>query len=180
MPLSPLELQTLLRRVARGDAAAFSQLYEATSAKLFGVVLRIVNQREVAEETLQECYVAVWERAADFDPMRGPALGWLVAIARNSAIDRLRRQASRPEGRRAPEEMLLTMPAGERTERSAEWRDLQRCLGELDEQPRRAVMLAHLYGLTRDELAVKLAVPVGTVKSWIRRSLERLKACLDS
>ncbi len=179
MPASPIQLDQLLGGVGRRDRAAFARLYELTAAKLFGVVLRIVNQRELAEEVLQECFVAVWERATDYDPARGPALGWLITIARHGAIDRLRRQASRPEGHRAPDDSLIALPSGDRTERSAEWQDLRRCLGELAEQPRRAIMLAYLYGLTREEIAIRLAIPVGTVKSSIGRGLDRLRRCLE-
>ncbi len=176
---SPLRLQQLLRDTARRDRAAFSALYTQTSAKLFAIALRIIGQREPAEEVLQESFVAIWERAHDYDPARGSAMGWLVTIVRHCAIDQLRRRAARAESRRAPEEALLTLMAPERADSRAELRSLQRCLGELEQEPRRAVLLAYCYGLTRDEIAARLAVPVGTVKSWLRRSLERLKRCLD-
>jgi RNA polymerase sigma factor (sigma-70 family) len=174
-----LTLQVLLARTARGDKAAFEMLYLQTSAKLFGIALRISGRREIAEEVLQESFVAIWERAKDYNPVRGPVMGWLATIVRHSAIDQLRQQRSRPEGHGAPAELLDTLSAISRSDGGAELRALHRCLGELDPQPRQAVMLAYLYGLTRDELAVRLAVPVGTVKSWIRRSLERLQRCLD-
>ena len=175
----PFQLQQLIRDTATGDREAFATLYAQTAAKLFGVALRIIGRREIAEEVLQESYVAVWQRAADYDPVRGPALGWLITIVRHCAIDQLRRQSSRPEGRRAPEELLRDLAGEASSERGVELRALQRCLDELDAAPRRAVLLAYLYGLTRDELAIRLAVPVGTVKSWIRRSLDRLKRCLE-
>jgi len=176
---SPLLLQELLRKTAAGDAAAFARLYKETAAKLFGVALRVAGGREVAEEALQECFVLVWQRAVDYDPRRGAAMSWLIAICRNCVISRLRRSAIRPEGHAAPEEALARLVAPDSTEQGAEWRALRHCLDELDEQPRRAVVLAYLYGLTREELAARLCVPVGTVKSWIRRSLDRLKRCLD-
>jgi RNA polymerase sigma-70 factor, ECF subfamily len=175
-----LQLEQLIRRTSRGDTAAFAMLYTQTAPKLFGITLRIVGQREEAEEVLQESFVAVWQQAGDYDAARGSAGGWLTAIVRHSAIDHLRRRAGRPERRRAPDESLLSVAAGGgSTDRGVELSALQRCLGELDEQPRRAVLLAYLYGFTREEIAVDLAVPVGTVKSWIRRSVERLKRCLD-
>jgi len=177
---SPLVLQELLRKTGRGDAAAFAQLYKKTAAKLFGVAIRIAGRGEVAEDALQECFVAVWRRAADYDPMRGAAMSWLIAIARNSTLDRLRRHGARPEGHAAPAELLNRLAAPDSTEQGAQMRALQTCLDELEESPRRAVLLAYLYGLTREELAVHLAVPVGTVKSWIRRSLHRLRRCLDA
>jgi RNA polymerase sigma-70 factor, ECF subfamily len=176
---SPLQLQQLIRRTSRADKAAFEMLYTQTAAKLFGVAVRIVGQREEAEEVLQESFVAVWQRAGDYDAARGSVTGWLTTIVRHCAIDHLRRRAGRPESRSAPEDLLLKFAAGESTDRGAELSVLQRCLGELDEQPRRAVLLAYVYGFTREEIAADRAVPVGTIKSWIRRSIERLKRCLD-
>ena len=174
-----LSLEQLLRRTARRDRAAFAALYAQTSAKLFGIALRIMRQREPAEEVLQESFVAVWQRAADYDPGRGSATGWLVTIVRHCAIDQLRRRTARPESRGVPEEALAALVSPDSADTGAELRALQRCLDELDQAPRRAVLLAYCYGLTRDELAVRLAVPVGTVKSWLRRSLERLQRCLE-
>ena len=176
---SPLQLQRLIYGSARRERAAFAELYQRTSAKLFGVALRILQQRELAEEALQESFVAVWERAPDYDPARGSAIGWLTTIVRHCAIDQLRRRAARPESRSVGEEALLTLMSPGSTDSRAELAELRRCLDELDAAPRRAVLLAYYYGLTRDELAARLAVPAGTVKSWLRRSLERLKRCLD-
>jgi len=175
-----LQLPELMRRTARGDKQAFANLYQATSAKLFGVALRISGRREIAEEVLQEAFVAVWGRAKDYDPVRGSVMTWLVTIVRHCAIDQLRHQQSRPEGHSAPEDILTSYVATGRTDISAELRALQRCLEELDAQPRKAVLLAYLYGLTRDEIAARLKVPVGTVKSSLWRSLERLQRCLGS
>jgi RNA polymerase sigma factor (sigma-70 family) len=177
---SPLVLQELLRKSGRGDAEAFALLYKKTAAKLYGVVLRIAGRGEIAEDALQECFVTVWRRAADYDPSRGAAMTWLVAIARNATLDRLRRMGTRPEGHAAPADSLSRLAAPDSTEHGAQMRALRKCLDELEETPRRAVLLAYLYGLTREELAVHLAVPVGTVKSWIRRSLGRLRRCLES
>jgi RNA polymerase sigma-70 factor, ECF subfamily len=175
-----MQLQQLIRQTSRGDKAAFATLYARTAAQLFGVALRIVGQREEAEEVLQESFVAVWQRAGDYDAVRGSALGWLTTIVRHNAIDHVRRRAARPESRTAPEESLRSLAASESTDRGAKLGALERCLGELEEQPRRAVLLAYLYGFTREEIAAYCVVPVGTVKSWIRRSLERLKQCLDA
>jgi RNA polymerase sigma-70 factor, ECF subfamily len=172
-------LQELIRRTAAGDRTAFAALYAEVSAKLFAIALRISGRREIAEEILQEAFVAIWSRAADYDPVRGAPLGWLATIVRHCAIDQLRHQRSRPEGHPAAEESLAALAAIERADSGADLRALQHCLDELDAQPRRAVVLAYLYGLTREELAARLTVPIGTVKSWIRRSLERLQRCLD-
>jgi RNA polymerase sigma-70 factor, ECF subfamily len=177
---SPLLLQELLRKTAGGDAEAFALLYKRTAGKLYAVAIRTAGRGEIAEDALQECFVTVWQRAADYDPRRGAAMSWLIAILRNCIIDRLRRRGVRPEGHATSEEALRQLAAPESAETGAEMRALRACLDELDEQPRRAVMLAYLYGLTREELAAQLAVPLGTVKSWIRRSLGRLRRCLDS
>ncbi|HXC91174.1 MAG TPA: sigma-70 family RNA polymerase sigma factor [Stellaceae bacterium] len=178
-PAAVLRLQQLIRATARGDRAAFAELYRLTSAKLFGVALRILRQREWAEEALQESFVAAWQRAGDYEPGRGSPMGWLATIVRHCAIDQLRRSSARPESRPAPEDALAAMTASGAADIGAELRALQRCLDELDEAPRRAVLLAYCHGLTREELAARLGVPVGTVKSWLRRSLERLQKCLD-
>lgn len=178
-PASPLRLQQLIDGVGRRDRAAFAALYSMTSAKLFGIALRILRQRERAEEALQDSFVTIWQRAAGYDPARGSAMGWLVTIVRHCAIDHLRRHAARPESRSAPDEALLALAAPGGADSRSELRALQRCLDELEEQPRRAVLLAYCYGLTREELAARLGVPIGTVKSWLRRSLERLQKCLE-
>ena len=109
MTESPLLLQELLRKTANGDAAAFAQLYKHTAGKLFGVAIRISGRGELAEDALQESFVTVWQRAADYDPMRGAAMSWLIAIVRNCTIDRLRRQGTRPESHTAPEEALARL-----------------------------------------------------------------------
>jgi RNA polymerase sigma-70 factor, ECF subfamily len=180
MPPRPdLRLQRLIRDSARRDRAAFAALYTETSAKLFAIALRILRQREWAEEVLQESFVAVWQRAGDYDPARGSAMGWLVTIVRHCAIDQLRRNAARPESRSEADVALPTLAAAGSGDSGAELRALQRCLDELDELPRRAILLAYCYGLTHDEVAARLGVPIGTVKSWLRRSLERLQKCLE-
>jgi RNA polymerase sigma-70 factor, ECF subfamily len=176
---SDLVLQQLIRASARRDRAAFAALYARTSSKLFAIALRIMRQREWAEDVLQESFVGVWQRAGDYDPARGSAIGWLVTIVRHCAIDQQRRRGRRPEGRSAPEEVLTALAAPDSADSAAGLRALQRCLDELDQQPRRAVLLAYCYGLTREELAARLGVPLGTVKSWLRRSLERLQKCLE-
>ena len=179
MPDRASHLQELIRGVATGDRAAFAVLYRETAAKLFGIAMRISGSREGAEDILQESFVAIWARAGDYDPVRGPVMGWLTTIVRHAAIDRLRHQRSRPEGHGAAESLLAHLSAPGRSDTGAELRALQRCLDELDPLPRRAIVLAYLYGLSREELGVRLEVSVGTVKSWLRRGLERLRRCLD-
>lgn len=176
---SRLRLEQLIQQTSRGDDAAFALLYAQTAAPLFGIARRITRQREDAEEILQESFVAVWERAGDYDPAMGSAMAWLSAIVRHRAIDHARRRSARPESRGGSEELLLGLTAAGSSDRDAELRALQRCLAELGEQPRKAILLAYCYGLTRREIAASLAVPLGTAKSWIRRGLEALRRCLD-
>ena len=178
---SAAELLDLMRRVARRDHAAFGRLYQFTSSQLFAVALRILRQRELAEDVLQESFVTAWERAPDYDPIRGNVMSWLVTIVRHRAIDALRRLGARPEGALAGEEALAGLIAGADTgaDRGVALGALAHCLDQLEAQPRRAVLYAYAYGFTHEELSARLKAPLGTVKSWIRRSLERLKHCLD-
>lgn len=175
------DLAALLENCAAGDRSALARLYRATSPQLFGLALRMVRQRDLAEEVLQDAFVAIWRHAESFDRGRGPAFGWLAAIVRNRAIDLLRRR-----GREGPldPEFAAALPDSapgplDRAAQSESARMLADCLGELDEGPRRSILLAYYEGLTYEEAALRLATPVGTVKSWIRRSLMRLKRCLE-
>ena len=175
-------LLDLVRRTAQGDRTAFAALYDETAPKLFGVAMRILRQRDLAEDVVQESFVAAWERAGEFDPVRGSAMAWLVTIVRHRAIDLLRRRGSRADTRSEGDDALLGLagPETERADRGADLAAHQRCLGELEAQPRRAVLMSYAYGYTHEELSATLKVPMGTVKSWIRRSLERLHRCLDA
>jgi RNA polymerase sigma-70 factor (ECF subfamily) len=184
LPAAPApeeELETLLLRVGRGDRGAFAALYDRSAAKLFGLAVRILGQKERAEDVLQESFVAVWNRAADYAPERGAAMTWLATIVRHRAIDNLRRRSRQPEQLAESEAALLNLAAspGDAADRGAGLVALQRCLEELGPEQRRAVLLGYAYGFTNEELAQRLAAPLGTVKSWLRRSLERLKECLD-
>jgi len=174
-------LAELLLATGRGDREAFAELYRQCSPQLFGIALRIVRERARAEDVLQESFVAVWRRARDFDPRKGAAMTWLVTILRHRAIDALRRGVRQPERTAEGEAALLQLAAGpaDATDRSAALAALQRCLGELADEPRHAMLMIYAYGFTQEELAARMKTPLGTVKSWVRRSLERLKRCLD-
>ena len=141
----------------------------------------MLRQRDRAEDVLQESFVTIWQRAGDYDPAKGTPMTWLITILRHRAIDALRRSARQPERLAEPEEALLALVAGpaDSADRGSDLRALQNCLGELGPEQRRAMLMVYAYGLTQEELAARLATPLGTVKSWIRRSLERLKKCLD-
>lgn len=175
-------LQDALGRVAAGDSVALKQVYDATSAKLFGVCLRILNDRSEAEDVLQEVYTTVWAKAGQFEPGRASPITWLAALARNRAIDRLRQV-----GRRSfsPIDDAEAVPddgasAFDQLSASDEARRLDGCLSQLEAAQQKAVRVAFFEGLTYEEVASAFAVPVGTMKSWIRRSLQKLKACLEA
>ena len=164
----------------REDRAAFQQLYRLTSAKLFGITLRICGERQAAEDILQEVYLIVWRRAGAFEPGRASPITWLATIARNRAVDWRRAQAVRAgvgveEAAEVPDpgpDAAARMLADEQTRR------LSSCLGELEGAQRDSIRTAFFDGVTYAELAASRGVPVGTAKSWIRRGLLRLRDCL--
>jgi RNA polymerase sigma factor (sigma-70 family) len=184
------ELSQLLARMGLGDRAAFATLYQRTSGHLFAVVLRIQRDRALAEDLLQEIYVAVWKAATGFDAARSQPVTWLTSIARNRAIDSLRRSKSQPrtvsataeddEGTDAQEAAPYEGPGPlELLSRASEARELARCLDTLGAQQRQCVALAFYDGLSHAEVAEHLREPLGTVKSWVRRGLMALKSCLE-
>jgi RNA polymerase sigma factor (sigma-70 family) len=172
--------QTLLR-VAQGNQSAFEALYRLTSAHLFGVVLRMVRDQGEAEDLLQEIYTSAWRRADAFDPARGSAMTWLITLARNRAIDRLRkrREVSLEDDAPALEVPDETPTPAALAEASQERQRLEQCMEKLEERQRGAVREAFFSGATYSELAARLSVPLGTMKSWIRRSLIQLRVCLE-
>lgn len=176
------DLAPLVYRTALGDQRAFEQLYQQTSSKLFGVALALLRRRDLAEEVLQEAYVKVWHAAGSYQPDRGTVSTWLGTIVRRSAIDRLRRGRHDGVTLAEPDWELLEDDAPGPLERMLEDDDsrrLAKCLDHLDERQRETVRLAFFHGLTHSELAERMATPLGTVKAWIRRGLEKLKGCLN-
>ena len=175
-------LSAALHRVGRGDTAALKEVYERTSAKLFGVCLRILVSETEAEDVLQEVYITVWRKAGSFDSARASPITWLSALARNRAIDRLRSIRSR--GRETDvADLELTDPGVSAEASMVQDQDLARlehCLSELEPAHAQAVRTAFFGGLTYEALAQGLGMPLGTVKGWIRRSLFRLRACLEA
>lgn len=174
------ELTDLLRGVAGGDQRAFADLYRRTSSKLYGVCLRMLNERGEAEDVLQDVYTSVWKRAGGFDPARAAAMTWLITLARNRAIDRLRQRREGP----LDDAVLNELVDGEPTpaldaESSQERQRLERCLDALEPKQKSAVRAAFFMGATYNELADRCGVPLATMKSWIRRSLIRLRSCLE-
>ncbi|UCD68675.1 MAG: sigma-70 family RNA polymerase sigma factor [Betaproteobacteria bacterium] len=177
------QLANLLSRCALADQRAFAALYEASSAKLFAVAVRITRRRDWAEEVLQESFVKIWHHAGNYDADKSAPMTWMTAIVRNRALDWLRRprevqtsedveafMASVPDEGPGPEE-LATL--------AVQARELWQCMEQLGPDQQRSITLAFFHGLSHGELAKKLDKPLGTVKTWVRRGLERLKQCLE-
>jgi len=174
------ELAALIGAVAAGDRAAFRAVYERTSAKLYGICLRLLGSEAEAEDVLQEAYVTVWRNARRFDSAKASAITWLAVIARNKAIDRLRRRRPVADGLEAAAEVPDEGPLATAViEQKDDARRLAHCLDELDERARAMIRAAFLDGASYPELAEREGVPLGTMKSWIRRGLTRLKGCLE-
>lgn len=172
-----------LLRIADGDRGAFEQLYHATAARLLGICLRVLPDRAEAEDVLQEVFVAVWRKAPQFDPSQSSAMTWLASIARHRAIDRLR--ATPSLAARQPVELAElegdpdAAPAA-RAEADSERSRLDRCLEQLDARRRTLIRTAFFDGATYEDLARRTGSPLGSIKSWIRRGLLQLRACLES
>ncbi len=180
-------LHGLLARIAQQDRPALRALYDATAGALLGVAYRVLNDRAAAEDVLQEVFVGVWRKAAQLPELRSHPMAWLTATVRNRAIDTLRQR--RPEqplhwqdadGEErsfdVPDENTPSPP--EQLESVQCDQQLTDCLQQLEPEPRHAVQLAYFEGLTHAELAERLAKPLGTVKAWVRRSLDRLRLCM--
>jgi RNA polymerase sigma-70 factor, ECF subfamily len=175
-------LAQLLRRCASADGLALQRLYELASPLLFALLIRMLRRRAVAEEALQDVFVTVWERAGQFRPERGRATTWLMSIARYRAIDLLRREHLAPVlaldfPEHAVEAEAAEEPGADPFPRAAL---LERCLGLLSAEQRRCLELAFVGGNSHMDIARLVGSPMGTVKSWIRRGLQSLKACLES
>jgi len=178
-----MRLAELLAQCALRNQRAFAELYGLTSAKLFGVALRILRRRDWAEEVLQERYVSVWNPAGDYAVQRSAPLTWMTSIVRNRSLDWLRR----PQHEATGEEYDIAVEAWqddsagplERLAASTKAAALERCLRQLDGKQRQSIMLAFYHGLSHSQVAGHMKQPLGTVKTWVRRGLERLKVCLQ-
>ncbi|MGI8705108.1 MAG: sigma-70 family RNA polymerase sigma factor [Sphingomicrobium sp.] len=169
-----------MRSVAAGDRGALTNLYERTSAKLFGICVRVLGSEAEAEEVLQEVYVTVWSKADRFDPLKASPITWLGVLARNKSIDRLRQRRLGNEPIESADDVPDEQPSALQVlEAAEEQHRLKDCLDELDLQQRTMIRAAFLEGATYPELADREGVPLGTMKSWIRRGLLRLRECLQ-
>ena len=173
-------LAELLARAGLRDRAAFRDLYEATRSKLFAVSLRIVRERALAEEVLQDSFVSIWNHAADYARAKSAPLTWMTAIVRNRSLDVVRRAREEPD----IDDTLTTNLVDESAspardvETRAEAHSIQDCLQQLDAEQRQSIALAFFHGLSHSELADHMRRPLGTVKTHIRRGLLKLKDCL--
>lgn len=175
-------LTPLMERIAAGEREALRQLYQATSAKLFGVCLRILSDREESEDVLQDVYVTIWRRADRFDGARASVMTWVSTIARNRAIDRLRARGPMAYAEQVDDlEIADGQDSAETLLSAADDRNrLHGCMSELDDRTQKVIRTAFFEGVTYEALAKSMDAPLGTVKSWIRRGLAKLKGCLQS
>jgi RNA polymerase sigma-70 factor (ECF subfamily) len=179
-PSERANLDEALRRCAAGDRAALRSIYDAEAPRMLGVALRLLRRRALAEEAVHDTFLQVWQRAASFDPARGEAGAWLYAVLRNRALNILRGESRtdlvedfEPMGLVSEDEDAETLVL-----RLSDTSALKRCLERLEPVRRQAILLAYVQGLSHGELAGRLGVPLGTMKSWIRRSLLSLRECL--
>lgn len=175
------ECDRLLLLVAGGDQRALKNLFEREAGRLVAVAQRIVRRRELAEEVVQEAFVSVWRNASRFEPARGRARAWLSTIVRNRSLNVLRDSARLELA--SPEQMTEFQDRGGDAdlafESLADGNALRKCLAQLEPNRRRSVLLSYVLGYSHGEIASELAVPVGTVKAWIRRSVVSLQECLS-
>jgi len=183
VPPDSLAPEALLAQVALGDRAAFERLYRSTADRLFGICLRVLNNRSEAEEVLQEVFTAVWRKAAQYEPAKAGAMSWLGMMARNRAIDRLRERASRAVTTTLDLADEVADPApspAQQAEAHTDRSRLDHCFEQLESRRRSLIRAAFFEGFTYEELAARAQAPLGSVKSWIRRGLMQLRACLES
>jgi len=173
-----VDLRDALARCASGDKAALRMIYDSECASMIGVAARIVKRRELAEEVVQEAFVKVWRHAHRYDPALGPPKAWIYAIVRNQAINTLRSGRREDLVDAVPEDSGSAVEAYTAAERLPDGQALRRCLEGLEARRRTSLLMAYVDGFSHGEIAGRLAVPLGTVKAWIRRSLLALKECM--
>jgi RNA polymerase sigma-70 factor (ECF subfamily) len=175
-------LTKLLERCAAADSNALERLYELAAPMLFASLTRILRRRALAEEALQDVFVSIWQRAAQFSAERGRPMAWMMSIARYRAIDLLRHERSAPV--LVPDLPEPADPRQESTEELSSWMPgaglIERCLAALTERQRQCLELAFVAGNSHEDIARLTGNPLGTVKSWIRRGLQSLRQCLES
>jgi RNA polymerase sigma-70 factor, ECF subfamily len=180
-----MALDSALARVAQGDPRAFVHVHELTRVHLLSVALRIVRQRELAEDVLQDVYVAVWQRAGQYDPAIARPMTWLITMVRHRAIDLLRSRrkgdsAEPGEAVHEPTEAAWADDSAHPLERRFDAARIGACLPRLSPPHRQSLALAYYHGLTHSQVAERLGAPIGSVKSWIRRGLDQLRQCIEA
>lgn len=178
----PATLAKWISAVGLGDRQAYRRLYDATAPKLFAVALRILRDESRAEDVLQDSFVNVWNGAAGYNASLSAPMTWMITIVRNRALDYIRRVDRRTV--ELDDDLAAVLESDQATPADSamhaeDARAVQRCLKRLDAGPRQAIAFAYFQGLTHSELAGALRVPIGTVKTWIRRGLEKMKRCLE-
>ena len=179
------QLVALLDRVALADEKALRELYELTSSRLYGVAVRVVTNREWAEDVLQEAFISIWRIAGDYKVSLSPPMAWMGLVVRSRGLDFLRRRASgRADRMQELDDVITETVAGDSpnpadvAQASEQARALHTCLSRLDNKQREVVSLAYMRDMSHGELAEQLKLPLGTVKTWIRRGLEQLRGCM--
>lgn len=182
-------LVDLLKRVALQDHTSFKQLYDLTSGHLYGVAMRFVRKRELADEILQDAFINVWQQAGGYSATLSTPMTWLISIVRNKSLDRLRKGKIESDSTDAldvdapgqgQEEAIDHADPQDLFAAATEKFELNRCLSLLEPPQRQSLALAYYNGLSHSEVAEHLQVPLGTAKAWLRRGLERLKKCYDA
>jgi RNA polymerase sigma-70 factor (ECF subfamily) len=181
MHICPERLDSLILATAAEDRAAFSELYDATRRKLFGVALVVLRRRDLAEDVLQEAYIRIWRNAARFDPARGSAMTWMATIVRNLAIDVKRS----PAAVATDDAALMVIPfngrsALEEVEASDNERRLRQAIRTLDPMKRKLIIAAYIQGQSREQLAERFGAPVNTIKTWLRRAVLDMRTVLEA
>lgn len=175
----PLDERVLILKVSRGDKAAFRDLYEQMSPQMYGVALRLMRRRDVAEDIVQEVFLTLWHAADQYDTSRGSVRTWLSTITRNRCIDHLRKQpAQTVDLDEVPLEACAGFDPLTATLSEDDIKMLTECLSGLNEQQRCAVLLAYFDGWTHQQVAEQMKAPLGSAKTWIRRGLDSLKKCM--
>ena len=173
-------LGQVLTSVAKGDRAAFRQLYTQAGPVLLGICSRILRDRDAAQDAFQEAMLRIWQKSYLYDPAKGGAMNWMVVITRHVVLDRLpARRTGTVSLTDDDVAAMLEALSNQRPRDPGLGPDLQKCLGLLDQKYRESVILAYHYGLSYEELAEQSAVPLGTIKTWIHRAVEKLQSCLN-
>lgn len=175
------QLIDLLQKIAQADETAYRQFYEFTSPRIYGITLRMLKRRDWAEDVTQEAYVRVWYHAGEYHNGRGAPLTWLISIARNLAIDKLRSQAVRDaDDTQEPDALMSALPGPFNASMDTQTQLLlQGCMGELSEAQRTSIFLSFFEGLSHQQITTRLGEPLGTIKSRVRRGLQSLRRCLE-